>query len=165
MFLSSLKKVFASKIRTIIYIFLVLGASAAWWYTTDIAVTLGNLGAEGKTIYVYLDIVVSWLVTLLFPLFIIAFSYRGYVLGDKRHLNKKSWLGALGGLIGTILSGCSCCGVTMASYLGLLPLMSFVPYEWLLGIKFLGLLALLYALYDLLNNLESCKVQKKTTRK
>lgn len=161
--LHSLKKIFASRNRTIVYIFFVLGASTAWWYTTDVAVTTWNLGAEGKTLYVYLDLLVSWLVVLFFPLFIVAFSYRGYVLGDKRHLNKKSWLGAFGGLIGTILSGCSCCGVTMASYIGLLPLMSFIPYEWLLGIKILGLLALFYALYDLLKDLETCKLQKKTT--
>lgn len=53
MLLVSLKKIFSSFSRTIIYIALVILAGIAWWYTTDVKITLGNLGAEGKTLYVY----------------------------------------------------------------------------------------------------------------
>lgn len=61
--------------------------------------------------------------------------------------------------MGTILSGCSCCGLTLASYFGLLPLMSFLPYSGL-EIKILGTLGLLWALYDTYKNLETCRVKR-----
>lgn len=157
----SLKKIFSSPYTAALYILLALIAGVTWWITTDVKITLGNLGAEGKTLYVYLDILVSIFIVLLFPLFITGFIYRWYSLGNKSFLKGKSWVGMIGWIVSTILSGCSCCGVTLASYLGLLPLMSFMPYEWLLWIKILWLIALLYSLYDLLRNLESCKIKKK----
>jgi hypothetical protein len=64
----------------------------------------------------------------------------------------------IGGLIGTIISGASCCGATLAVYFGLLPLLTALPYSGL-EIKILGTLGLLYALYDVLKNLEICEVK------
>lgn len=37
----------------------------------------------------------------------------------------------VGGIIGTIISGASCCGATLAASFGLLPLMSLLPYDGL----------------------------------
>lgn len=161
MLFSALKKIFSSKAWISLYLVLVFIGCIVWWFTTDVKITLGNLGSEGKTLYVYFDILLSVGMIFLFPLFITSFLYRWYALGDKTKMKKKTGIGLIGGIIGTILSGCSCCGVTLASYLGLLPLMSLLPYEWLLGIKFIGLLGLLYALYETLIHLESCAIKKK----
>ena len=65
----------------------------------------------------------------------------------------------IGGIIGTILSGCSCCGLTLAASFGLLPLMTILPYDGL-EIKILGALGLLYATWDIMVNLETCRVKR-----
>ena len=80
-------------------------------------------------------------------------------INDKTPFSKTNILGTIGGTLGTILSGCSCCGLTLASYFGLLPLMSLLPYDGL-EIKILWTLGLVYALYDILKNLETCSWKK-----
>jgi hypothetical protein len=111
----------------------------------------GNYGE----IHTYTDIGLSAIMIIGFPLFLIALYHKGMLFGKQQTLEKKNILGTLGGTIGTILSGCSCCGLTLASYFGLLPLMNLLPYDGL-EIKILSTIGLLYALYDILKNLETC---------
>lgn len=66
-----------------------------------------------------------------FPFFIIGILYRGMLFGHGENLHHKTGIGTLGGFIGTVLSGCSCCGLTLASYFGLLPIMGMLPYSGL----------------------------------
>ena len=127
-----------------------------WWYTTDISTMFGNYGA----VHTYIDISLSSIMILGFPLFILAVIYRGQKFGNRENLDGKTGIGMVGGIVGTILSGCSCCGLTLASYFGLLPLMSFLPYDGL-EIKVLGTMGLLYSLYEILTHLETCKIKKK----
>lgn len=115
-------------------------------------------GNYGK-LHTYTDIALSMFMIFAFPLFIIALYHKGSLFGKKEHLNHRTGIGLLSGIIGTIISGASCCGLTLASYFGLLPLMSLMPYDGL-EIKVLGALGLLYALYDLMKNLETCSVRK-----
>ena len=115
----------------------------------------GNYGE----LHTYTDIVLSMIMVIGFPLFIVAMYYKGSMFGKSETLSGKTGIGAIGGTIGTILSGCSCCGLTLASYFGLLPLMNLLPYDGL-EIKILGALGLLYALYDVMKNLETCQVKK-----
>jgi hypothetical protein len=81
------------------------------------------------------------------------------MFGHAENLHHKTGVGTIGGIIGTILSGCSCCGLTLASYFGLLPLMNLLPYDGL-EIKILGTLGLLWAIWDTYKNLEVCQVKK-----
>jgi hypothetical protein len=135
------------------YTILVALAWGLWWYFTDIRIMFGNYGK----LHTYTDIVLSMVMVFGFPLFIVGMYYKGSMFGRWENLQGKSLLGTIGGTIGTILSGCSCCGLTLASYFGLLPLMNLMPYDGL-EIKLLGALGLLYALYDLMKNLETCKI-------
>lgn len=152
----NLKKLFSTKSRIIAYIILIAIAWGVWWYFTDIAIMLGNYGK----VHTYTDITLSMIMIFGFPLFIMGMYHKWSLFGKHENLHKKSLLGTIGGTIGTILSGCSCCGLTLASYFGLLPLMNFLPYDGL-EIKILGTLGLLYALYDIMKNLEVCQVKKK----
>lgn len=93
-----------------------------------------------------------------FPLFLVAFTYKSMIFGGKNTLDGKSTGGLLGGIMGTLVSGASCCGATLAMYVGLIPLMTLLPYDGL-ELKVLGTLGLLYALYDIVKNLETCKIQ------
>jgi hypothetical protein len=153
--LQSLFSLFHSKLRILSYIILVLISSGIWWYFTDIRIMFGNYGE----IHTYTDIVLSIIMILLFPLFILAIIYKGRKYWKRTDINSKSFIGMMGGSIGTILSGCSCCGLTLASYFGLLPLMGFLPYDGL-EIKILWALGLLYATWDILVNLETCRIKR-----
>jgi hypothetical protein len=154
--LSSLQSLFSTKSRICAYIILVLAAGLLWWYTTDIAIMFGNYG----TLHTYADIVLSMIMIFGFPLFILAVVYRGLLFGNRSNLDGKTGIGAIGGIIGTIMSGCSCCGLTLASYFGLLPLMGFLPYDGL-EIKIIGTAGLVYALIQILGNLQTCKIKTK----
>jgi hypothetical protein len=152
----NLQKLFWTKMRIFAYTILILIAWSTWWYFTDIAIMLWNYGK----IHTYIDIGLSIMMVFGFPLFILALSYKIMLFGNKENLHRKSIIGTIGGIIGTILSGSSCCGLTLASYFGLLPLMGFLPYSWL-EIKILGAIGLMYALYDIMKNLEVCRMKKK----
>jgi len=167
--ISSLSSLFHSKIRILSYTILVILSSGIWWYFTDSRIMLGNYGK----IHTYTDIGLSIIMIVGFPLFLVALSYKGMrfwntkqqtkkisQLQEKIPISKTNILGTLGGTIGTIVSWSSCCGLTLASYFGLLPLMNLLPYSGL-EIKILWTLGLLYALYDILKNLETCTWKKK----
>jgi len=116
------------------------------------------VGNYGK-LHTYIDVMLSIIMIVGFPLFLLGFWHKVTLFGQKS-ITGKSSTGMIGGLIGTIISGASCCGSTLAIYFGLLPLMNFLPYDGL-EIKILGTLGLLYALYDIMKNLEVCQVKRK----
>ncbi len=149
----NLSKLFSTKSRIFIYIILVLMAWGVWWYFTDVAIMVGNYGK----LHTYIDVMLSIMLIVWFPLFLLGFWYKVTLFGQQS-ITGKSSTGMIGGLIGTIISGASCCGATLAVYFGLLPLLTALPYSGL-EIKILGTLGLLYALYDVLKNLEICEVK------
>jgi hypothetical protein len=154
--LQNLHHLFKNKKIQVIYILLLASAFWIWWYFTDVAIMFGNYGK----IHTSIDIGLSMIMIIGFPLFLVALYHKGMLFGKKETLEKRNILGTLGGTLGTILSGCSCCGLTLASYFGLLPLMNLLPYDGL-EIKIIGTLGLLYALSDIIRNLETCKVKSK----
>jgi hypothetical protein len=151
----NLKILLSSWKRTTIYILLVLIALWVWWSFTDIGIMFGNYGK----LHTYSDIFLSSIMILGFPLFIIAIIYRSWKFGKKENLNKKTGVWLLSGIIGTLISWASCCGLTLASYVGLIPLMTLLPYDGL-EIKLVWTIGLLYALWSILTELESCKVRR-----
>ncbi len=153
--LQNFKKIFSSPVFLLSYVFLVFSAFGIWWYFTDVQIMFGNYGK----LFTYTDISLSMLMILGFPLFLVGILYKGFRFGYRENLDTKTGIGTISGIIGTILSGCSCCGLTLASYFGLLPLMSFLPYSGL-EIKILGTLGLLWAIRDTYQNLESCRVKR-----
>jgi len=115
---------------------------------------IGNYGY----LHTGIDIALSLVTFFLFPLFLMALYHRGKVFGKE----KKKHIGIFGifwGILTTIISGSSCCGLTLAIYFGLMPVMNLLPYDGL-ELKILWLLWLLYWLHQVLKNLESCLVKK-----
>ena len=153
---TSLKTLFSTWWRILIYIVLVGGLLILWWSTTDMAIMFGNYGY----VHTSLDIALSLVMILFFPLFLIALIYKSYKFWKRANINWKTSTGIVWGIIGTIISGASCCGATLAATLWLIPIMSLLPYDGL-EIKIIGTLGLLYALYDILTHLETCKIRKK----
>lgn len=152
---SNLIKPFRNISLVLIYIALTLLGGYLWWHFTDIAIMLGNYGK----VRTYFDSILSGVMIIGFPLFIIGILYKGYAFGHRENLHHQNGIGTIGGIIGTVLSGCSCCGLTLASYFGLLPLMNMLPYSGL-EIKVLATLGLLWALSDTYKNLEICRVKR-----
>lgn len=152
---SNLKTLFSSPARILTYIILVLLAWALWWSMTDILIMFGNYGE----LHTYTDIMLSVVMILIFPLFLVALGYKSWTYGKRADMSGKTGIWVIGGTIGTILSGCSCCGLTLAASFWLLPLMSFLPYDGL-EIKIVWALGLLYATWDIMVNLETCRVKR-----
>lgn len=153
--LKNLKHLFSSLRRVSVCIALILLLSLIWWYTTDIKIMFGNYGL----IHTYTDITLSVIMIIAFPVFIVALIYRSWKYWKRADIDWNSINWIIWWVIWTIISGASCCGATLAASFWLLPLMSFLPYSGL-EIKTLGALGLLYALWEILVNLETCKIRK-----
>lgn len=153
--LKNLKQLFSSIKRVSICIILVITLFFLWWYTTDINIMFGNYWL----IHTYTDIILSLFIIIVFPIFITALLYKSWKYWKRADINWKSINWIIGWITGTVISGASCCWATLAASFGLLPLISFLPYSWL-EIKVLGALWLVYALWDTLIHLETCKVKK-----
>ncbi len=151
----NLKTLFSSWKYVISYIVLVFCAFWIWWNFIDIENMLGNY----REVHTYIDVSLSVIMVLGFPLFIIALVYRGWKFGKKENLNTKTGVWFVSWVIWTIISGSSCCGLTLASYFWLLPLMNFLPYDGL-EIKIVWVIGLLYALWSILSELDTCKIKK-----
>lgn len=156
----NLRLLFSSPYRTLAYLVLVVLGAVVWWQYTNIRIMFGNYG----NVHTSLDIAFSVMIILGFPLFLIALYYKSLKFGWTKNLGAKTGGGLIGGIIGTIISGASCCGATLAASFWLLPLMTLLPFSGL-EIKALGVAGLLYALYDIIKNLENCKYTPKKVQK
>ncbi len=72
--LKNLKHLFDSPKRLVVCIILQILLLLIWWYTTDIKIMLGNYG----TVHTYSDIILSVIMIITFPIFIIALIYRSW---------------------------------------------------------------------------------------
>ncbi|NRH21338.1 hypothetical protein HOO68_04815 [Candidatus Gracilibacteria bacterium] len=138
-----------------LYVLLVIVLLLLWWNFTNIEIMFGNYG----NFHTYADIIFSMIIVFCFPLFLIGITYKGLLFGVRETIGGKNGIGASGGIIGTIISGASCCGSTLAIYFGLIPLMTLLPYDGL-EIKLFAVIGLLWANYDLYKYLEVCRIKK-----
>lgn len=131
--------------------------SYLWYIYSDVEYVIANYRSY---IFAYFDTLLSWCVILLFPLLLGGIVYKSMVFGRRAHHTKKhTLLGPISGIISVFITGASCCGITLISVLGLSSVIGFLeifPYHGL-EIKTLSVLILLYAVGDMLKNLESCK--------
>ena len=128
-----------------------------WYLYSDIDYVAANYESY---IFAYYDMFLSWCLILLFPLLIASIIYKSMLFGQRStHQKKSGLLGMLSGIISVMITGASCCGITLISVLWLSSVIGFLeifPYHGL-EIKTLGILILLYAVWDSVRNLESCK--------
>lgn len=150
----NIRLLFARRSYLIAYILMVLVLLGTWYFFTNHKIIVGNYGLLHASIDIGLSMIVIWG----FPLFLLAWIFRSITLGSSN--KKHASAGLLGGIMGVIISGSSCCGLTLATYFGLIPLMSFLPWSGL-EIKIIAVCMLAYSLYTTLKNLTTCAYKPK----
>ena len=73
---------------------------------------------------------------------------------------KENLSSGSGTFLGLLVAGCPACSITLASYLGLGSLISFLPWYGL-ELKIIAIFLLIYANISLLKNLKVCEIKKK----
>lgn len=69
-------------------------------------------------IFAYYDMFLSWCVIFLLPLLIASIIYKSMLFGQRStHQKKSGLLGMLSGIISVMITGASCCGITLISVL------------------------------------------------
>jgi hypothetical protein len=127
-------------------------------YFTDNAVIRGNLGE----MYYITNVIAQALVSFLFALFIPLSIYKIRAFSDPSL--KEHSASFLGSFLSILVAGCPACSVSIASYLGLASIVSFLPWYGL-ELKLLGIGLLVYALYSTLMKLQVCNIRQKTKLK
>ena len=118
---------------------------------TDYPLIRGNLWHSYYIAWIITDI----LFLIWFSLFVAWFIYKSLLFW-----NYKSTWWRLGGFFGVLVTWCTSCSVTIASYLWLAWLISLLPW-WGIEIKIIWLILILYAVYDTYSKLTECKVKKR----
>lgn len=98
------------------------------------------------------EIILHILLSILFGFFV---SLQVYKITTFKKLEKKSVWWRIWWVIGTIITGCPVCGVTLMSYLGIASLLSFLPRYWL-ELKILWLILLVITNEYMLKNIAIC---------
>jgi hypothetical protein len=123
-------------------------------FFTDISMIGGNFG----NIYLWFQLIMQTLISLLFGLFVPISLYKIIMFNS---FSLKENLGSGGGtFLGVLVAGCPACSITLASYLGLASLVSFLPWYGL-ELKIIAVPILVYSIYSLLKDLKTCKIKKK----
>lgn len=119
---------------------------------TDYQLIKGNLGA----FYLYVTISLQFLISLLFSIFLPISVYK-YIKFSSFSIKENSTSFA-GTFLGIIVAGCPACSITLASYIGLGTIISFLPYHGL-ELKIIAVPMLIYANYSILKDLNICKIK------
>jgi len=146
-------KVLKNKVSFLAIVISILAIWALFYYLGDYKLTIWNLWWN----FYVTQLVLETLISILFWIFIWASVYKliYFSTSNKKH----SILWWVWWFFWVLVTGCPACSITLASYLWLASIISVFPYYWL-ELKFLSLFLLLYVVYDILHNLEACKVNR-----
>ena len=122
-------------------------------YFTNLDIIEGNFGHE----YMWAQIVMQTLISLLFGLFV-PISLHKIIVFNSFSIKENISSGG-GTFLGLLVAGCPACSITLASYLGLGTIVSFLPWFGL-ELKIIAVPLLVYANYSLLKTLKVCKIKK-----
>lgn len=134
---------------TMIVVFLLL--SLIIYNFTDYHLIRGNLWVTRYYIWMIVDI----LFIILFSLFVAGFVYKSLLFWT----HKNVWW-RLGGFFGLLVTWCTSCSITLASYIWLAWLVSLLPW-WGIELKIVWLLLVWYGVYNTYNKLTECEIKKK----
>lgn len=120
------------------------------FYITDYKLLRWNIGLLYANIWFAIDI----LFALLFAVFIGWFVYKTLLFWSSK--NVWWWFG---GFLSVLVTGCTSCTITLASYIWLGSLIALLPF-WGMELKVLWLILVIYGVYDSVSHLTECKVKK-----
>ena len=124
-----------SLVSSLLFLFLV-------YYFTNFQLMIGNLGYLHTIIYT----VFSGTVVLLFGVYVGLFTYRWQ---ERKTLSAQTFgIGAIGTGTSVLVNGCAACSITLASYLGLASVLSFLPFYGL-ELTVLGIVLLSFSIKKL----------------
>lgn len=124
-----------------------------FYYFTDSEIIIGNLGFT----YFLINTISQILVTVLFSIFISISVYK-YVKFSSPSIKEGS-SSLLATFMSILVAGCPACSISVASYIGLAGLISFLPWYGL-ELKVISIFLLLYAIYSIIKDLNVCKIKK-----
>ncbi len=117
------------------------------FYFTHYEEIAGNLGR----VYANVQVTAQAILIILFGINIALLWHRISMASSER---KEAGSTAVGSIISILVSGCPACGITLASYLGIVSVFSVFPFFGL-ELKFFGIALLLFSIYSLLGKM-SC---------
>lgn len=147
----NLRQIYSSQKATIAWIIAAWLISRLMRSFTDLALIKGNMWI----IRMYLEAAFHIIFALFFGVFVAATTYKWYYM--KKITTTEPAKGIIGWLLWTLVAGCPACTITLASYVGLASLMSALP-RWWLELKILGLLFMVWSIYDTVKNLHACNI-------
>lgn len=123
-------------------------------YFTNFQLMIGNLGYLHTAIYS----VSSGIVVLFFGVYMGLFAYRWQ---ERKVLSAQTFgIGAIGTGASVLVNGCAACSITLASYLGLASVLSFLPFYGL-ELTVLGAVLLGFSIKKLSDEKpKTCELQK-----
>ncbi len=128
--------------------------SSIFNYFTNEDLIFGNLGL----IYLYAELILMYLIAFLFSVFLTITIYK--INYFRRFESGSGVVGGFGSLIGILVVGCPACSITLASYIGLASILSFLPWYGL-ELKIIAIPMLSYAICSTLKDLTVCKIKSK----
>lgn len=149
----NLKIVFQNK-KNFFYLFLLFFIFFSLFFLlSDYEIVKGNYGETHFQIL----IITQFLISLLFSFFIIlSINKYLYFKGPSSIENTTSIIGIF---FGSLVTGCTSCSITLASFIGLAGFISALPQGGL-ELNYLSIILLSYSNYSLLKNFSVCKLKK-----
>mgnify|MGYP001567333870 CR=1 FL=1 len=145
-------QVFSKWYNVVIFISVAILIEYVFIYFTNLDIIVGNLGYN----YMLWQIIFQTLISILFGLFVPISLYK--ILEFNSFSIKENLSSGGGTFLGLLVAGCPACSITLASYLGLSSIISFLPWYGL-ELKIMATLLLFYANYSLLKDLNICKIK------
>lgn len=116
---------------------------------TDYKLLRWNIGPLYTNIWIAIDMIFA----LLFAVFLGSFVYKMLLFGKSKNI--WWWLGWF---LSVLVTWCTSCTLTLASYIGLGSLIALLPF-WGIELKILWLILVIYGVYDSVSHLTECKVK------
>ena len=151
--LRTLRTLFKERLFTTTFILFSAGMGIALSLLTNIPLIRGNFG----DIYANTTLALIVLIAVLFGMNIAALVYK--IKESAKIQTSTATSTTIGSFLAILVAGCSVCGVTIASFLGLTALVSLLPYHGL-ELKLLSVVLLLYSTHSLLKPTQ-CTLHKK----
>jgi len=142
-------EVYKNKNYLLLFFITLIIISSIFIKFTNIDIIQGNF----SNIYLYTQIILQILISILFSIYLPISIYK--IRLYKSIPIKENLTSSTGTILGILVAGCPACSITLASYLGLASIISFLPYYGL-ELKIIAIPLLIYSNYSLLKNLKIC---------